>query len=115
MSESVLQFNIYPCDICKVKLISVFVGLKPIIEINPKTVEFGYVSFPSTHKTNLALPTAVLLEVKGMSTQHCILPSLPGILSSIFLSPTVNVFQTLPFILQGITKHGILGPSDMKG
>lgn len=73
MSESVLQFNIYPCDICKVKLISVFMGLKPIIEINPNTMEFDDVSFPSTHKTNLVLPTAVLLGVKG----NCLLPFFP--------------------------------------
>lgn len=72
MSESVLQFNIYPCDICKVKLIGVFMGLKPTIEINPKTMEFDYVAFPSTHKTSLVLPTAVLLEVKG--TEQSALP-----------------------------------------
>lgn len=76
MPESVLQFNVYPCDICKVKLISVFVGLKPITEINPNTMEFDCVSSPSTHKTNLVLPTAVLLGVKGNERSALLSPLL---------------------------------------
>lgn len=78
VSESTLQCNIYPCHICEIYLISVLMGLKPIVGINPKTTESECALCPA-HKTSFVLPV-VLLEGKGNEQAA-------GILWSSSLSP----------------------------
>lgn len=66
-----LQCNIYLCHICEIYLISVLMGLKPIVGINPKTTESECALCPA-HKTSFFFQLCFWRE-REMSRQQGIL------------------------------------------